>query len=75
MIVLKRTHDVGLARVIVSFLVANEIDAKLLDGETSSTIPLATGGVRIVVPQNQKYMAEKLLEDIESKSGNDTGSN
>lgn len=62
--ILERTHNIVKARVIVSFLQAAGIDALLLDGETTTVLPVV-GGVRIAVPKEQKVTAERLINEAE----------
>ena len=65
--VILRTHVQHQAKVIVSFLRANDIDAHLLDGETSTLLPVV-GGVRVAVPDEQEAKALALLDEIENGS-------
>ena len=62
--VIQRTHDITRAQIIVGFLQANGVDARLLDGETSRIIPVV-GGVRIAVPEEQEARAKSLLAEVE----------
>lgn len=63
--VIQRTHDITRAQIIVGFLQANGVDARLLDGETSQIIPVV-GGVRIAVPEDQAARAKSLLAEAEN---------
>jgi len=66
--VIRRTHDISQAQVIVSYLQANGVDARLLDAETSRLLPVV-GGVRISVPEDQEARAESLLAEAERAGG------
>lgn len=68
--VIKRTTNQQEAKIIVSFLQANDIDAELLDGAINSLLPMP-GGVRIAVPENQEAEALSLLETIRSQQPGD----
>ena len=68
MIVIKRTHNQQEAKIIVSFLQANGVDAKLLDGAINSVLPVAPGGVRVAVPDDQEPKALSLLREAEAGS-------
>lgn len=59
--VIKRTHAHQEAKIIVSFLQSNGIDAELLDGAITSMLPVVAGGVRIAVPDEQEERARALL--------------
>ena len=61
--VIHRTYDVQTAKIIVGFLTANNIDAWLLDSETSTTLPIVSGGVRIAVDDDQADRAISLLNE------------
>jgi hypothetical protein len=63
--VIRRIHNIGQARIIVGYLQANGIDARLLDAETSSLIPVI-GGVRIAVDDEQEPKALSLLAEVEN---------
>ncbi|MEL7489555.1 MAG: DUF2007 domain-containing protein [Pseudomonadota bacterium] len=63
--ILERTHNLVRARVIVSYLQAADIDAVLLDAEMGAMLPVAGGGVRIAVPEEQAYRARLLLEEAD----------
>lgn len=58
--ILKRMHNQQEARIIVSYLQSNGVDAQLLDGEMHTILPVA-GGVRIAVPDEQLDLAETLI--------------
>ena len=64
--VIKRTHNQQEARIIVSFLNANGVEAELLDGETTTLLPVV-GGVRVAVPEDQEPKALSLLRNIETE--------
>ncbi len=66
--VIQRTHDINRAQIIVGFLQANGVDARLLDGETSRIFPVI-GGVRIAVPEEQEAKAKSLLAEAERAGG------
>ena len=59
--VIKRTHNQTEARIIVSFLQANNIHAELLDSAINAVLPIVPGGVRIAVPDDQEGEARRLL--------------
>ncbi len=50
------------ARIMVSYLQANDVVATLLDGEMS-TMASVVGGVRIAVAEEQEPKARQLLLD------------
>ncbi|MEO0399104.1 MAG: DUF2007 domain-containing protein [Pseudomonadota bacterium] len=60
--VIHRTHDITAARIMVSYLQANGVEAQLLDAETSTLIPIV-GGVRIAIDPEQEPIATRLLEE------------
>lgn len=66
MIVIKRTHNQQEAKIIVGYLNARGVEATLLDGEFSSVLPVAAGGVRIAVPEDQEAQARTLLHDAQA---------
>lgn len=62
--VIKRTHNIAQARIIVGYLQANGVDARLLDAETSTLIPVI-GGVRIAVDEDEEAKARSLLAEAD----------
>ncbi|MFQ5562916.1 MAG: putative signal transducing protein [Parvularculaceae bacterium] len=60
--VIKRTHNLQEAKIIVGFLRAHDVEAELLDGAISSILPVAMG-VRIAVPDEQEAEAVTLLNN------------
>ena len=64
--VIKRTHNQQEAKIIVSYLVANGVEAQLLDGAVNSVLPVV-GGVRIAVPEDQEPKALSLLENANNE--------
>ena len=71
MVVIERTHNIVRARVIVSFLQANGVDALLLDAEMATTAPIVGGGVRIAVPDDEENQAKRLLAEVEKEFSED----
>lgn len=67
MVILERTYDVMKAHIVVGFLNAANIDARLLDAEMSMMLPIVGGGVRIAVPAEQEMRAEQLLAELEDE--------
>ncbi len=63
MIVIHRTYDIQHARILVSFLQANGVDAILLDDATASVMPFVTKGVRIAVEEGMEDQALRLIEE------------
>ena len=63
MIVIHRTYDLQGARIMVSYLQANDINAALLDSEMANTLAFVGRGVRIAVDENQAPRARQLLSD------------
>ncbi|MEM1396661.1 MAG: DUF2007 domain-containing protein [Pseudomonadota bacterium] len=61
--VILRTHDVQHARIIVGYLVANGVDARLFDAEMATMVPFSTLGVRIAVDSEQVPKAMALLKE------------
>lgn len=66
--VIERMRDVNRAQIIVGYLRANGVDARLLDAEMSRIIP-GVGGVRIAVPEDEENRAKWLLSQIEENPG------
>lgn len=64
--VIKRTHNQQEAKIIVSFLNAHGVNAKLLDGNINAVLPLVTGGVRVAVPDDEEAQAIRILAEIET---------
>jgi len=64
--VIKRTHNLQEAKIIVGFLNAHHIDAELLDGAINSVLPIVAGGVRIAVPDGQEAEARALLANADA---------
>lgn len=69
---IKRTHNQQEAKIIVSFLNANGIDAELLDGHINAVLPVVPGGVRIAVPDDQEDQARRLLEEADAGTATET---
>lgn len=63
---IKRIKDQQEAKIIISYLRANGIDAEILDGAINSVLPVMPGGVRIAVPEHQESEAIGLLELAQS---------
>ena len=61
--VIKRTHNLQEAKIIVGFLNAHGIEAALLDGAVNSILPVVMG-VRIAVPDDQEAEAITLLNTV-----------
>lgn len=66
MAIIERTHNIVRAQVVVSFLQAQGLNARLLDAETTTMIPFVTGGVRIAVPDDEENQARRLLNEFET---------
>ncbi|MEM8985263.1 MAG: DUF2007 domain-containing protein [Pseudomonadota bacterium] len=64
--VIKRTHNQQEAKIIIGFLQSHGVDAELLDGAINSVLPVAPGGVRIAVPDDQEAEARTLLANAQS---------
>ncbi len=61
--VILRTYDVQTARIMVGYLQAHGIDARLLDAEMATMAPFTTRGVRLAVDDAQAQKAAALLRD------------
>ncbi|MEL6361354.1 MAG: DUF2007 domain-containing protein [Pseudomonadota bacterium] len=70
--VIERTHDINMARIVVSFLRAHGVDARLLDAETSTMMPVVTGGVRIAVPDDEEMQAKRLIAEMNPDDGDNS---
>ncbi len=70
MVIIERTHNIVRARVIVSYLQAANVDARLLDAEMGTMLPVVGGGVRIAVPEEQQARAERLLAEADAEFEN-----
>jgi len=64
--IIKRTHALQEAKIIVGFLNAHGVNAELLDGAINSVLPIVAGGVRIAVPDEQEEEALTLLANAQS---------
>ena len=63
--VIKKTHNLEEANIIVSFLISHGIDAQLLDAAVNSVLPMP-GGVRIAVADDQESEARTLLHNVQN---------
>ena len=63
--IIERTHNQQEAKIIIGFLNAHGIKAKLLDGAINSVLPMP-GGVRIAVPDEQEEEALTLLSNAQT---------
>ena len=64
--VIKRTHALQQAKIIVGYLQSHGVDAELLDAAMTSVLPVVPGGVRIAVPDEQEAEALRLIAEAES---------
>ncbi|MEL7486167.1 MAG: DUF2007 domain-containing protein [Pseudomonadota bacterium] len=67
MVVIERTHNIVRARVMVSYLQAHGVEARLLDAEMTTMVPFLSGGVRIAVPDDEENQARRLLKEAEKE--------
>ena len=68
LVTIARIFDAGVARVVQSYLQANSIDAIIPDEMVLATQPflgLTRGGYRILVPEHQAALAQRLLDEAE----------
>lgn len=63
--VIRRIQNLQQAKIIVGYLQANGVNARLLDAAVSSVIPV-TGGVRIAVDDDEEERARVLLAEAEN---------
>ena len=63
--VIKKTHNLEEANIIVGFLTSHGIDAEVLDAAVNSVLPMP-GGVRIAVADDQEAEARTLLHDAQN---------
>lgn len=68
--IIKRTHNQQEAKIIVSFLNANGVNAKLLDGNINAVLPIIPGGVRVAVPDDEEAQAMRLLAEADASAEN-----